>query len=531
MRVLVVVCNPLDWRVLADEELAGISRALASQLGRVHLEILDGPSRDRLTYAIDRLQPHILHFIGHGMPRLGFEDPELIFNWVPQQTVIADAHPLPWGLSSSDIKQLAAWEPRLVVINACRTADDPLDPVGGFADAFLDAGTRAVVSMQADIQSPAAVLFSGALYKGLGDLTPLDEVVAAARRRLVMESGDTGEWALPVLAARTDPADVLRISFAPTKLSISGMCGRQEYSSLQNFLDRSTERWNAWRALDPQPEQLTARSVLAIGGRQIDMHRSGKTWFARWCLFICFLLGHRVTYVDLARPLRDPDRPVKTKNWLDVIRVIRDACICDRQADPLPAEAFDQFNVTLNAFVASQARSDLSVVVPSPMLDDWRSFDDDRRNAHELTYRICSEFLDALREASHGRPHVLALDNIDSVLSEAFDSSIYPWLIRPVAQEGESSVRLVLIASDDWLGAHLPPADAGLWTRLKLEGFDSTHFMRLARDYCQRRGLDFDVLLGYLRALEGLYANKAVPVEVFDLALSVVPGVFRTEQP
>ena len=259
LRVLLVVCNPLDHRVLADDELAMITGELASRLGQAFVEILDGPSRPGLSAEINNIRPHVLHFIGHGMPRIGDSDPELHFNWIRGQSAGQGADVQRWGLVSDDIAYLypADWRPRLVVINACRTASDPLDPIGGFAEAFLAAGTRAVVSMQADIESPAAVLFSAALYKGLGDFVPLDEIVAGARRRLrvdSMDSGDNGEWALPVLAANTDPADALRVCFTQ-KASASCISGRYEYDQLRGFLDRSEERRDAWWALDPQPER------------------------------------------------------------------------------------------------------------------------------------------------------------------------------------------------------------------------------------------------------------------------------------
>ena len=133
---------------------------------------------------------------------------------------------------------------------------------------------------------------------------PLDEIVAHARRQLYREVGDTGEWALPVLAARTDPADVLRISFAPTTASISCVSDRHEYARLRGFVDQFTERRNAWWALDPQAEQADLRPVLVVGGRLVDGLRPGKTWLTYWCLFTCFLRGHRVSYVDLAKALR-----------------------------------------------------------------------------------------------------------------------------------------------------------------------------------------------------------------------------------
>jgi CHAT domain len=538
LRVLVVVCNPKDWRVLADKELAKITGALARQLGRCHVEILDGPSREELSREIDRLRPHVLHLIGHGMPRLPGRDAELTFNWVPQEPAAEGEPPQPWGLNSHAIRYLADWVPRLVVINACRTAGDPVDPVGGFAEAFLAAGARAVVSMQADIDSPTAVQFSAALYKGLSDLDPLDEIVAHARLLLFREAGDTGEWALPLLAARTDPADVLRISFAPTTASISCVSDRQEYARLRGSVDQLTERRNAWWALDPQAEQADSRPVLVVGGRLVDGLRPGKTWLTCWCLFTCFLRGHRVSYVDLAKALRyrEPGgdiRQVNSKDWLDVVRVIREACISDRQPEPLSARVFDRFNASLNALVSGQTISGRqAVATPGPVADDWRSFDADRRRGEERTHQVCSEFLTALREASGGRPHVIALDHANSMIAEAFDTVVYPELIRPVAEDKRSAIRLVLVAPDDWLETRLPPADQGLWTSLHLEGFKPDQFMRLARDYCQRRGFNFDDarlerLFEALKEVSMTY--QAVPVSVFDTVF--IPAAFRVKRP
>ena len=105
---------------------------------------------------------------------------------------------------------------------------------------------------------------------------------------------------------------------------------------------------------------------------------------------------------------------------------------------------------------------------------------------------MCSEFLTALREASGGRPHVIALDHANSIIAEAFDAVVYPELIRPVAEDKRSEIRLVLVAPDDWLETRHPPADQGrMLASVHLEGFKPDQFMRLARDYCQRRGFDF----------------------------------------
>lgn len=532
LRVLVVVCNPRDQRLLGDRELAGIAGALAAQLSKSHVAILDGPAKSELSGEIDRLRPHVLHFIGHGMPRVAGQGAELAFNWDPREPGAEYVPGSRWELGGEAVRRLADWVPPLVVINACRTAADPRDPIGGLADAFLAAGARATVSMQADIQSRAAVHFSAVLYQGLAELSPLDQVVARARRQMDRDFGGTGEWALPVLSARTDPADVLRISFAPTTSSISGVCQRREYGQLRGFLDRFAERWNAWWALDPQAGLLPSPGTgLVIGGRPVKRDdKPGKTWLTRWCLLTCFLRGYRVTYADLKQPLRytEPDtgeeRQVKTKDWLDAIRVIRDACLSAQQLEPLPAAAFDEFNSSLNVLVGGSAPAARAAAAPGPVRDEWRSFNDDRRRAVEQAQQICAEFLAALRAMPGERPHVIALDNVDSILPEAFESTVYPWLLRPVAEDRGAEVRLVLVASDEWLAAHLPAADRDLWTWLHLQGFEPGQFMRLAWDYCQRHGLELDEnLLAYFNLLARAHLQStALPVNFFEEAVDLV---------
>lgn len=532
LRVLLVVCNPREPSLMADEELARINGALAGQLGRMHVEILDGPDRAGLSQRIDRLRPHVLHFIGHLMPRVTDQGAGLHFNWVIRGS---SAGSVPWQLSTTAVTQLADWSPWLVVINACRTSSDPLDLVGGFAEAFVAAGAHAAVSMQADIDSPAAAVFSAALYAGLGDLAPVDEIVADARRQLSRANlRDADEWALPVLLAGADPADVLPIGFAPTTLSISCVRGRSEYERLRNFLDRYPERRDGWWALDPQFAAAPARSVLVIGGRQMKNHKAGKTWFVHWCLFTCFLRGYRVTYVDLSDPVPCGNQAKSggTKRWLDVIRMIREACANDRQPEPLSARAFDRFNALLNALVTGEAADRGQAPPDGPVTDECRPFNEDRRDAPERARQVLAGFLAALREASQDRPHVIAVDNADRILPEDFSDYLYPALIRPIAEDRQSVIRLALVASDEWLGPRLPAEENDLWTSVRLEGFNPSEFMRLARDYCQRHGRDFSKLRDLFKEINNQLSSNnaaAVPVTFFDktfeaLETVVIPG-------
>jgi hypothetical protein len=531
LRVLVVVCNPRDHRIRPDEEVALISGSLAKQVGKAFVEVLDGPDRTELSAAVGQLRPHVLHFIGHGMPRIGGNEPQLWFNWLLAGQDPATA--TSWSLSASQLGQLNDWQPRLVVINACRLANDLEDPAGGFADAFLAAGSRAVVSMQANVESPTALRFSELLYENLGHF-PLDEVVARARRRLSQEKGDTGEWAMPVLAARTDPAEALGVAQAPAA-PLAQVGVRPEYAQLRDFLDRSTERRDAWWALDPEPQQAPSRPVLVVRGAPVGGKPPGKTWFAHWCLLTYFLRGHRVTYVDLAVPLPRVGPggaarpPARTKNWLDAVRIIRDACTAAGQLDPLPATAFSQFNASLNELVdgLQQARKAADLLGPvgaGPVTDENRPFNYDSGRFEERISHIWSGFLSALRQGSAGRRHIIALDGAESIIADDFPY-VYEGLIRPVAQDLDPAVRVMLIGSDEWLGKQLPVADSPLWASVSLGGLDPDQFMRLARDYCYRVGLDIRPVQEIFDAYEGLYrrAGTGVPLNAFCQVRQTLP--------
>ncbi|MFI9325085.1 hypothetical protein ACIGXI_35640 [Kitasatospora aureofaciens] len=85
LRVLLVVCNPADRTNLADQERARVGAALGASPGRADIQVLEGPVRPKLFDEVRGWRPHILHFIGHGMPALGDDSSSLPFNWITQQ--------------------------------------------------------------------------------------------------------------------------------------------------------------------------------------------------------------------------------------------------------------------------------------------------------------------------------------------------------------------------------------------------------------------------------------------------------------
>jgi hypothetical protein len=506
LRVLVVVCNPADQAILTEDEVSRIAGAMAGTLARTHLEILDGPRNSaELAGAISRLEPHVLHFIGHGMPRVPGRPGGLAFDWAPT-TGPAQSQAAPWELLGPQVRLLMPGaKPRLVVINACRTAGDPLDQVGGIAQAFLDAGAGAVISMQADIESPGAVEFASKLYAGIGREEDLDRIVGAARVALAHDR-DSGQWATPVLTCRSDPGQLLRTRFGQPDDLIRQLCNRVEYRSLRDFLNHSDSRRSAWWAIDPPAAGgQDGRPLLVIGGRSSrDDMPTGKTWFTRWCLLTYFLRGHRITYVDLARTLkkrRTPDSaPIKamTKDWLDVLRMIRDACLDDKQPEPLPPETFEQFTATVNRLAAGiDQPGDLGL-----------AFNDNREQAEEYRAEVLDGFRRALLAAGATRPHVIALDNIDTMLTEAFDDALYPGLIRPIAEQYRPTTHLMLVGPSAWFAGRFPATDEQLWRpEVQVGDFDPSQLWRLGRDYAGRSGYAYEDFRPLLEA----FADKSPP--------------------
>ncbi|MFH8926670.1 CHAT domain-containing protein [Streptomyces pristinaespiralis] len=521
LRVLVVIGTPAhDEEFLAEQELAAMSGALESAPARVHLEVLDDPaSAAALSDAIDRLRPHILHFIAHGMPRPGIGGPELVFTPTSGE---------PWSLTADDVPALANHQPRLVVLNACRSAADPADWVGGVARAFLDAGAGAVVSMQADIESDAAVVFSDTFYARLAESSPVDMCVAAARAALARMPVRTGVWALPVLLTCCEPDAVLPVAFRPAADVLRDILRSRPYAELRRFVGRSEERRQAWWAVDAPHASPAAmdRSVLVISGHsQTGHHRTGKTWLAHWCLLTWFLRGHHIVSVDLAgRSGPAGGRPgggVRNKDWLTVLRMIRDQATSPDQLCPIPKDAFAKFNAELNQLVLGSART-----APNEHrseVDEGRGFNDEAARADERKAGIFSAFLDTLSAAAGAQRLVLALDHTECIMPDSLAGELYEGLIQPVAYGKPPAVRLVIVAREESVSPALRESDAHMIGRVQVGDFRTSELIRLARAYSSRLGyVPDEKVLNFLQSYQET-AGEFFAVDLFHTLTPHVP--------
>lgn len=192
LRIVVVAANPRDSpRLSLDRELSGLQMLDEADSA---LTVIPAPRRAGLL-AIRRLlethRAHILHFMGHGeigpdgAGRLLFEDAG---GW--QQPITGDD--LARTLQGLD-------DLRLVVLNACRTAETRARPFDSVATRLVQGGLPAVIAMQAPIPDDMAIAFSHELYPSLARGRVLERAVCAARHAIHALAPGGIAWAVPVL--------------------------------------------------------------------------------------------------------------------------------------------------------------------------------------------------------------------------------------------------------------------------------------------------------------------------------------------
>ncbi|WP_425825663.1 CHAT domain-containing protein [Streptomyces fractus] len=492
LRVLLVVCNPRDRHLLADQELAMIGAALTKQPGRVHTEVIDGPSLRELAAEVAHVRPHVLHFIGHGMRAVAGDVGGLHFN--AAQPAVGGTGPEwdepeeaeAWTLGPERMEHLyGSWAPRLVVLNACRQAHAPAAEFGDLIETCLLRGSYAVVAMQADIESPAAAQFSHALYQELACARSIDAAVTAARVHLHLDDADGSAWALPVLQCGVnDPGDVVRVKFGHVEPKLTRLNRSWPFAELAMFLGRAKERRTGW--WEQAEDAARQDRLLAITSAQ---QKSGKTWLAKWCLLTCMLRGEDITYIDLADYTgRGDGGDPATLDWLAVLRALREACMDKRQPDPMDATDFERFNQVLN--LAAQGGRQWAERMPSSEVDLGHSFSVDAdRHAERRRAEIFDAFLTTLRgrALARRRPHLLAIDSAQRIMESDFRSALLPLLLGPVQErEDDFPLRLLAVAPQSWAGfRHLQEFMPG--APVVLTDFQLHDYKRLAREFWERK--------------------------------------------
>jgi len=195
LRILAVASMPVDLQPLAGErELHDLTAAWKGQ--EVDVVRLGRADREQLREALLAGPVHVLHFVGHGVVEAG--EGKLFFERQSGVAQPIDGRAL--AIEIKDFKDL-----RLVILNACRTADavgGGVDPLAGVANALVLGGIPAVIGMRSLISDRAALAFSRAVSERLAAGDPIEAAVVEGRLAIHRLDDRSEEWATPVLFLR-----------------------------------------------------------------------------------------------------------------------------------------------------------------------------------------------------------------------------------------------------------------------------------------------------------------------------------------
>ncbi|MDT8307138.1 MAG: CHAT domain-containing protein, partial [Anaerolineae bacterium] len=345
LRMLVVIgSRPDDSDVEAGLEVERLFAALQPVSADVDLILLKQRSRGDLLRAMERYQPHILHYIGHGVvPDEGEGEPFLTL--YDAGSGIEDE----WTAEQIRNELILAQVPSFVFVNACRSEEPGHPGLWSIADAFLALNVPAVLAMQTDIDGRDAARFAGAVYEGLagkGLPAPLALDAAVNRARQKVFAVDAGlkrrDWAAPCLRVQAPPDKILRFDGGIERARRLRVMASPALENVPLYVDRCEERFKVWHRLSAAEEAQVvglagdAASVVCVVGEA----KIGKTALAQLLMERCALTRHQVRYVRIP----------EGAHYLTVLRLIRDARPIGQSAGAAPGQdAFAAFNREVNS--------------------------------------------------------------------------------------------------------------------------------------------------------------------------------------
>lgn len=203
LRVLVMASSPSDLDPLdVDNECRQVEARLAQAGTGVSTEFVEGQTLDHLRSALTRFEPHVFHFVGHGLWDVDVDDGAVAF---------ADAQGRSQSISGRDLGVvLNRPGMRLVLFNSCQAArTSRADPFAGVARSLVAQGVPAAIGMQYPIEDRSAAAFGTEFVASLVESQSIDHALTEARTA-VYASRSPIEWATPVLMTRVHVEDIIR---------------------------------------------------------------------------------------------------------------------------------------------------------------------------------------------------------------------------------------------------------------------------------------------------------------------------------
>jgi hypothetical protein len=199
-----------------ERELTEVREALAplEQSGYVTIQV-----EEHLTQSIlqRRLREgfQIWHFIGHGGWSRDGRSGTLLFEDGTGSSKAVSAAELNILLNRSGL--------RLVVLDACNSAEIKTEPYRSVAPALVKAQVPAVIAMQFTVPQEATRPFAGEFYRALGEGLPIDACVTEGRKAVMNTTGlRNPDWGIPVVYTRAPDGTLFEVP-APAAAPAGGI--------------------------------------------------------------------------------------------------------------------------------------------------------------------------------------------------------------------------------------------------------------------------------------------------------------------
>lgn len=215
VKLLVVLAGPTDQPALdMEHEEAGICQALCNV--PVEVYFLRHATIEKLHDRLLEVEPHILHFSGHGV--VNGDSGALAL----ENSQSGSTDPLTARQLRSLLNQMGI---TLAVLNACETArHSTRDALMGVAQSLIREEIPAVIAMQFLVSETVGLLFTRRLYDFLFRGDPLEKIVTETRVGIDINTGqDRISWGIPVLFMRARDGFLWRPESVPRGSSLDAL--------------------------------------------------------------------------------------------------------------------------------------------------------------------------------------------------------------------------------------------------------------------------------------------------------------------
>lgn len=454
LRVLVVVgCDTsedgqdenIKWR----EELALLRYATTRFPLRFDINVLKAPlTRQDIVTELANYQPHVIHFIGHGIQQ--DDDDGSLLLWSGTQNKMWHVHEI-----NNDLDELNI-PPRMAYINACLSAGLP-DAGVSIADCFTKLNCGAVIAMRGEVRGDVAACFSGAFYCLLAEdgLMRPDKAFSGARAKTCRIDGLSDsdiDWSLPRISFRCPPSKLFHTN-TQTAIDEKHFESDAELGAVKVFINRENERRKlindvkAWLCNEQHINQV----ALLHGPREV-----GKSSLAKALLVAACLNDFRVFYWDFSEmPLDKEEAGLRNYDAEDLLHSLRRGSkreSCFRK--PWNDAHFESFDALWSADGGVAQRGD----------ENWLG----------ETYEA---FARGLAASSAEKPILLVLDSYEKISPDHWNRYLAKQVVTPASQGDIESLNIFLVGGDRNPSNHSIPTsgvfyqDIGLFPSDKLGSY------------------------------------------------------------